>query len=229
MPKLALPVCAVRRAALPEPQLVEQLVELPTVLSYSLLQQRTVEQITSTLQLLMVVEEVLVEVFKVFPKDRVPLRLPVSRPSLLIVEVFKVFLEERVPQRLPLSRLFPRRLTVRYLERPQPSESSVSSWTRAAHEDQDSADEPATQQDDDEELLLEEEDDPSGWRLSIAASGRPFYWHRSSRRSLWHLPPGASLAEEGRGGEGGPGCPVFFFVFRGAPVPVHRQSDGHSC
>ena len=35
VPKLALPVCAVQRAALPEPQLVEQLVEVPTVLSYS--------------------------------------------------------------------------------------------------------------------------------------------------------------------------------------------------
>ena len=45
VPKLALPVCAVQRAALSEPQLVEQLVEVPTVLSYSLLQQRTAEQI----------------------------------------------------------------------------------------------------------------------------------------------------------------------------------------
>ena len=44
VPKLSLPVCAVRRAALPEPQLVEQLVEVPTVLSYSLLQQRIAEQ-----------------------------------------------------------------------------------------------------------------------------------------------------------------------------------------
>ena len=44
VPKLALPGCAVQRAALSEPQLVEQLVEVPTVLSYSLLQQRTAEQ-----------------------------------------------------------------------------------------------------------------------------------------------------------------------------------------
>ena len=48
VPKLALPVCAVQRAALPEPQLVEQLVEVPTVLTYSLLQQRTAEQIVVT-------------------------------------------------------------------------------------------------------------------------------------------------------------------------------------
>ena len=41
--------------------------------------------------------------------------------------------------------------------------ASVSSWTRAAYEDLDSADEPATQQKEDEELLFEEEEDPSGW------------------------------------------------------------------
>ena len=45
VPKLALPVRAVQRAALPEPQLVEQLVEVPTVLSVAVLQQRTAEQI----------------------------------------------------------------------------------------------------------------------------------------------------------------------------------------
>ena len=45
-----------------------------------------------------------------FPEDRVPQRLPLSRPSVLIVEVFKVFLVDRVPQRLPLSRLFLRLL-----------------------------------------------------------------------------------------------------------------------
>ena len=45
------------------------------------------------------VEEVLVEVFKVFPKDRVPQRLPVSRPSFLLVEVFMVSLPDRVQRR----------------------------------------------------------------------------------------------------------------------------------
>ena len=103
VPKLALPVRAVQRAALSEPQLVEQLVEVPTVLSYSLLQQRTAEQIID---------------FPVpgrgggargrssrfSPKDRVPQCLPVSRPSFLLVEVFKVFPKDRVPQRLPESR-----------------------------------------------------------------------------------------------------------------------------
>ena len=79
-----------------------------------------------------------------------------------------------------------------------------SSWTRAAYEDMDSADEPATQQDEDEELLFEEEEDPSGWFVSKAASGRPFFWHRSSRRSLWHLPPGASTRKR-KGRRRGPG------------------------
>ena len=45
VPKFSFPILAVQRAALSEPQLVEQLVEVPTVLSYSLLQQRTAEQI----------------------------------------------------------------------------------------------------------------------------------------------------------------------------------------
>ena len=50
--------------------------------------------------------------------------------------------------------------------------ASVSSRTRAAYEDLDSADEPATQQDEDdellcEELLFEEEEDPSGWFVSF--------------------------------------------------------------
>ena len=48
VPKLALPGRAVPRAALSEPQLVEQLVEVPTVLTYSLLQQRIPEQVVDT-------------------------------------------------------------------------------------------------------------------------------------------------------------------------------------
>ena len=50
--------------------------------------------------------------------------------------------------------------------------ASVSSWTRAAYEDLDSADEPATQQDEDEELLLEAEEDPSGWFVSVPVDFR---------------------------------------------------------
>ena len=43
VPKLALPGCAVQRAALSEPQTAEQLVEVPTPLYYCLLQLRTAE------------------------------------------------------------------------------------------------------------------------------------------------------------------------------------------
>ena len=48
VPKLAFPSCAIQRAALSEPQLVEQLVEVPTVLSYSLLQRRNAVQFVDT-------------------------------------------------------------------------------------------------------------------------------------------------------------------------------------
>ena len=44
VPKISCPSHA-GRAALPEPQLVEQLVDVPTVLTFSLLQQRTAEQL----------------------------------------------------------------------------------------------------------------------------------------------------------------------------------------
>ena len=45
VPALSLPVCAVQRVVPFEPQMMEQLVEVSTVLSYALLQQQTVEQI----------------------------------------------------------------------------------------------------------------------------------------------------------------------------------------
>ena len=64
----------------------------------------------------------------------------------------------------------------------------LSSWTRAA-------DEPA-ELEDDAEPLIEEEEDPSGWSVAPSASGRPFFWHRISRRSVWKLPPGASVRKK---------------------------------
>ena len=73
--------------------------------------------------------------------------------------------------------------------------ASVSSWTRAAYEDLDAADEPA-ELEDDAEPLIEEEEDPSGWSVAPSASGRPFFWHRISRRSVWKLPPGASVRKK---------------------------------
>ena len=61
--------------------------------------------------------------------------------------------------------------------------ASVSSWTRAAYEDLDSADEPA-ELEEDVEPLIEEEEDPSGWSVSPSASGRPYFWHIGSRAGL---------------------------------------------
>ena len=71
----------------------------------------------------------------------------------------------------------------------------VSSWMPAAYEDLEAADEPA-ELEEDAELLIEEEEDPSGWFVSQSASGPLFYWHRCSRRSLWHLPPEEEEEEE---------------------------------
>ena len=141
VPKLALPVCAVQRAALSEPQLVEQLVEVRTVLSYSLLQQQTAEQIIDFpvpgrgggarggLQGLpqgqgstaSAGEQTIVDDR---PEDRVPQRLPLSRLLLLLlVEVLAVFSQVRpqqllVPSRLPtfLVVFSPNRFQRRFLE-----------------------------------------------------------------------------------------------------------------
>ena len=59
----------------------------------------------------------------------------------------------------------------------------VSSWTPAACEDLEAADEPA-ELEEDTELLIEEEEDSSGWSVSQSASGRLCFWRRSSRRSV---------------------------------------------
>ena len=74
-------------------------------------QQRFLEQNTSTFPFLTVVLKR--EVVTVFPEDRVPQCLLLSRPSVLIVEVLSVFLVDRVPQRLPSSRIFLRLLILR--------------------------------------------------------------------------------------------------------------------
>ena len=79
-----------------------QLVEVFTASPRDRAQQRFLEQITSTLPFLVVV--LVREVLKVFPEDRVPQRLPLSRPSVLLVEVFKVFLPDMSPDSVLRSR-----------------------------------------------------------------------------------------------------------------------------
>ena len=72
----------------------------------------------------------------------------------------------------------------------------VSSWTPAACEDLEAADEPAELEEDAELLIEEEEEDPSGWSVSQSTSGRLYYWQPCSRRSVWHLPSGASARKK---------------------------------
>ena len=87
VPKISLEDIPARRLCR-EPQLVEQLVEVPTVVSYSSLLQRTVEQHVD-IQFLVVEGDS--QVFKVLLPDRVQQRLLLSRSLTFLVEVFKVF------------------------------------------------------------------------------------------------------------------------------------------
>ena len=163
VPKI-LPYDVPMRAAVRDSQLAEQLVEVPTIISFSSLQ-RTM--------FLLVEGEFLV--FNVFPLERVLQRciLPRnaflsglwSRSLMFSVEAFKIFAQVRVH---PLLRtyqlvfmrtqmslvkvffffaLFPKiKRSAASAAVPTPSvPASVSSWTRVAYEDLDSADEPATQ------------------------------------------------------------------------------------
>ena len=89
VPKISLEDIPARRLCR-EPQLVEQLVEVPTVVSYSSLLQRTVEQHEGDSQ-----------VFKVLFPDRVQ-QLLLSRSLTFLVEVFKVYALDRVQRCLHL-------------------------------------------------------------------------------------------------------------------------------
>ena len=104
VPKILLDDVPVR-AVLREPQLVGQLVDVPTTLSYAAVllwqalhgyRQRTVGR-TLTFQLLVVVE--LVEVSPVFSQDSINLLLPSRSLTIqfgqVVLEIFKVFPEDR--------------------------------------------------------------------------------------------------------------------------------------
>ena len=88
------------RTLVREPQLAEQLVEVPTIVSFSSLLQRTVRSSTSTFQFLVVEGDS--QVFKVLFPDRVQQRLLSSRSLTFLVEIFKVLALDRVRQRLLL-------------------------------------------------------------------------------------------------------------------------------
>ena len=78
---------------------MEQLLEVPTVVSYSSFLQRTVEQHV-TFQFLVVEGDS--QVFKVLFLDRVQQLLLLSRSLTFLVEVFKVYAPDRVQRRLHL-------------------------------------------------------------------------------------------------------------------------------
>ena len=193
------------RAALRVTQLVEQLVEVPTTVSYSSLLQRTVEQ---TVDIPASRGRGLrggIEGF--FPgqgSTAAVVDIPVPRgdlqgffPGQGSTASSSHSLDAENEAGVGGFRTFPRlkksAASAAILSPIVPA--SVSSWTRAAYEDLDAADEPA-ELEDDAEPLIEEEEDPSGWSVAPSASGRPFFWHRISRRSVWKLPPGASVRKK---------------------------------
>ena len=122
VPILSLPVCAVLRAVLLEPQMVEQLVEVPTpfyifeqnadipvprgvvlVLVFKVFPQNRVQQRLSRSRSLTFLSTV--EAFVAFSQDRVQQRRLRRSLTFLPVEVLTVFSPDRVPQRLPLRML----------------------------------------------------------------------------------------------------------------------------
>ena len=185
-------------------QLVEQLVEVPTVVSYSSFLQRTVEQTVDNPASRGRGRRGGLQGF--FPGQSTTaaaVDIPVPRGDLqgFLPGQGSTASSSHSPDAaneagVGVFRTFPRGKKVR---RPQPSRvrscPPVSAWTRAAYEDLDAAVEPA-ELEDDAEPLIEEEEDPSGWSVAPSASGRPFFWHRISRRSVWKLPPGASVRKK---------------------------------
>ena len=185
VPKLALPVRAVQRAALSEPQLVEQLVEVPTVLSYSLLQQRTAEQIFD-IPVPVVLEEGGVEVFTASPRDRAQQRFvelnTLTLPFLTVVlegEVFKVFPEDRVPQRLPLSR--PSVLIVKKTSRFFPVDSSTASAVEQTFSQAPRRSMPR--------VPVHGRHDEWVCVVDVENDGE-YFWNRMDNSSCWRLPRG---------------------------------------
>ena len=86
-----------------QPQMADQLVDVPTVVSYSSLQQLVAEQIVDIPAPGRAGGRV--EVFKVYSQDRIQLRLTSSKPltfQFRVVEVFKALAQDRVQQLLHL-------------------------------------------------------------------------------------------------------------------------------
>ena len=95
-----------------QPQMADQLVDVPTVVCYSSLQQLTAEQIVD-ISAPGCAGGGGVEVFKVFSQDRIQQRSTSSKPltfQFRAVEVFKALAQDRVHQPLHLARVLRMRL-----------------------------------------------------------------------------------------------------------------------
>ena len=194
VPKI-LPLDVPMRAALRVTQLVEQLVEVPTTVSYSSLQ-RTVEQ------------HVDIPVFKVFSLDSVQQsRLPEnaflsglwSRSlTLFLVEVFLVLSQVRVHLLLTLQLVLKnaRMNLVKGFFRTFPQNKKSAKVT--SHSGSELPPHPSSST-----AAAQLEDSVKWVRLKDDKSGKPYYWNRRSFRTVWQPPPGvkvvwnASKNEEG--------------------------------
>ena len=208
VPMLALPGCAVQRAALSEPQTVEQLVEVPTVLSYSLLQQLTAEQIIDFpvpgrgggarggLQGLpqgqgstaSAGEQTIVPVrggLQGFPKDRGSTAFAGEQTIVVDRGGLQGFSEDRVPQRLPLSR--PPLLIVFkvFPEDRVPQRPAVEqTFSQAPHRSMPRACQPRLGG-------LPAQGRHDEWVCVVdVENGGEYFWNRLNNSSCWRLPRG---------------------------------------
>ena len=99
VPKISLDRVS-KRCPRPRTRRADQLVEVPTIISYSSLQQRTLEQIVTFQFLRVGLDGAVLEVFKVSPRDRVQQRFVEQIPLTFqfhVVEVFKVSVQRLRP------------------------------------------------------------------------------------------------------------------------------------
>ena len=205
MPKI-LPEDVSLRTAVREPQLAEQLVEVPTIVSWSLLQLImkqnadspvvggsgaggglsgflpgqhfcTFLRLPSRPLTIQLLGRELVEVFKVFFVDRVEQRfLPIQ------VEVFKIFSQSRVPQRL--LRFLLHTLVLRVFRTFSSSEKSaeVAGQVDEKMPGHVSSSTPAAY-----EVHHVARDDL--W-VQIMIDDDEYFWHRQEQTEVWSMPPG---------------------------------------
>ena len=188
VPALSLPVCAVQRVVPLEPQMAEQSVEVPTVLSvavlvvvvvFKVLSQNRVQQHLVPCRSL---TSPFVEAFTVLSQDRIQQRPVSSRSLTFLLEANKIFTSVRAQQLHPLAlrmilqvgfSTFPRdKKSVRVAASPSArAPRHVSSWTPAAYG----------------ETIGSVE-----W-VSVSEGGKTHYWNRRSNETFWNPPEGTKV------------------------------------